>query len=296
MSNIEVRQDAPEFLTAKHWSAHTIILDTYIGVETFFLCTFFEHCLWSWSSTSKKQNVRTWNLGHSFKIELLMLVNNTVDDYFQLQTAKNSLNRKSSTYPVNAGLYMALRHSFWFVIILAANFGSDPRFRLQIPKIPFSLVSFWLGFARWTRPQQQQQAWRPRPQWESESLVQTWKSMEQAQGPQASKGVQVHASDCCFCWVLNIWHLPDARRPGPASKPCHCKQWSHDHPINVSTMQRPPNTFLHYQEALHRPTWAKGGFWKSCHNSSVVWCKTWKACVWTQSSSLCDSKPLSSRL
>ena len=41
-----------------------------------------------------------------------MLVNNTVDDYFQLQTAKNSLNRESSTYPVNAGLYMALRHSF----------------------------------------------------------------------------------------------------------------------------------------------------------------------------------------
>ena len=55
------------------------------------------------------------------------MVSNTVDECLQRQVAKKFFKSKIEARPVNAGHYMAFKHSISFATDLDANFGSKSR-------------------------------------------------------------------------------------------------------------------------------------------------------------------------
>ena len=66
----------------------------------------------SYSSTSKEEALRTWNLGQIFEIKLWVVgqwQGNTIDNCLQRQTAHKIFKTKIEAHLVNAGLYMAFK-------------------------------------------------------------------------------------------------------------------------------------------------------------------------------------------
>ena len=66
------------------------------------------------------------------------MVTNAVVDFFQRQIAQKKIKLKVEACPVNAGFYMAFKHSSLFATNLAANVGCN-QFRIM-PKIVSKLV------------------------------------------------------------------------------------------------------------------------------------------------------------
>ena len=135
------------------WSIHLITFNIDWGWNIF-ISHNFGSMLTNQLIDLEKVRTETWNLGQIFEIELWMFGCLHSRWLFAKAIAKKIFKLKIKAGPVNAGHYMAFKHSISFATDLAANIGCY-RFRIT-PDIVSKLLraaiwshcAFWFNLSR----------------------------------------------------------------------------------------------------------------------------------------------------